>query len=112
MKKKVILILTVLVVALFALGTVFAWELTPNNTVTMPGDSQPFIEKILGALQNAGMIVGTFILVFFGFKYLTAGATEKAKTKEMMAPFLIGAAVIILAPAIANWIWEFAKTTP
>ena len=71
----------------------------------LPSDVITIVGNVLGAVQAVGIIAAVGMLLFAGFKFLTAGAGEKAKAKDMLVPFAIGAGLVALAPAIANWIW-------
>ncbi len=81
------------------------------NSAVAFGSTDPFdkINSVAGTFMNyvqvAGLIVGIFMLVFAGFKFLTSGAGKKAEAKEQIVPLIIGAAIIILAPAIFKMIW-------
>lgn len=85
--------------------------LNPNQQ-TLPGEVTNVVNNILGALQAVGVIVAVGLLIYAGFKYMTAGAGDKAKTKDMLVPFAVGALLIATAPFIANWIFNsIAKTS-
>jgi hypothetical protein len=73
--------------------------------VTLPSQVNDLVGQILGYAKAAGLIVAIGMLTFAGFKYLTAGAGEKAKAKDMFVPLAIGAALVILAPFIGDAIW-------
>ena len=74
---------------------------------SLPSGVGTMAANVFAAIKAACFIVAVFLLVFFGIKYLTAGAGEKAKTKEMLVPFLIGVAILMLAPTLVEWIWGF-----
>ena len=103
MKKKIISLVLTVIMCMLPLTNVLGISV---SDVDIPDGPKEAIENVLGVLQNAGLILGTFILVFFGFKYLTSGAGEKAKTKDMMIPFLVGAGIVMLAPSLAKWFWD------
>ena len=62
--------------------------------------------SILNALSWFAYIIALGVLIFFGIKYLLAGANEKANLKGMLPKYLIGIALIVLcftiAKAVAN----------
>jgi hypothetical protein len=74
--------------------------------VTLPSEVGNLVGQILGYAKAAGLIVAIGMLTFAGFKYLTAGAGEKAKAKDMFVPLAIGAALVILAPFVGEAIWN------
>ena len=103
MSKKMFSLMLTIILSVLPLSTVLGIDV---GGVSIPEGPNKAIENVLGVLQNSGIILGTFILIFFGFKDLTSSAGEKAKTKDMMIPFFIGAAIVMLAPSLAKWFWD------
>lgn len=116
MKKRIISLFLAFVMCVMPFSVCFANDAKKDTidwnggTVGLPTGADTVAVNAFAAIKAVAMIVAVFIIVFFGIKYLTAGAGEKAKTKEMMVPFLIGAALIMLAPNIAEWIWTFGSS--
>ncbi len=112
--KKVTFI-SLLIATLLVFSTVFAFELEGVKPVPPTTEVQGGVQTVLGAAQWIGFIVGIAMIIWVGVKYLTAGAGKKAEVKSTMIPILVGAALVALAPTIANWIFGmFAgdATTP
>ena len=63
------------------------------------------VSNILGGVQVVGIVVAAAMILYAGFKFLTAGAGEKAKAKDMLVPMAVGSILVALAAPIANWIW-------
>jgi len=90
------------------LSTVFASGVgnIQAGSVSLPPEVITVVSNILGAAQAVGVIVAICILLFIGFKYMTAGAGDKAKAKDMIVPFSIGALVVATAPFIGKWVFD------
>ena len=105
-----------LIATLLALSTAFAFEIEGVKPVPPTTEVQGGVQTVLGAAQWIGFIVGIAMIIYVGIKYLTAGAGKKAEVKSTMIPILVGAALVALAPTIANWIFGMfagdAGTTP
>ena len=63
--------------------------------------------KIIGAIQLIGSIVSVLTLVVLGIKYMTGSVEERAEYKKTMMPYVIGAALIFAASALAQVIYGF-----
>ena len=111
MKKSMIF---VLITALLVLSTAFAtYEITGVKPTPPTAEVQGGVQTVLGAAQWIGFIVGIAMIIWVGVKYLTAGAGKKAEVKSTMIPILVGAALVALAPTIAQWVFGmFAGDTP
>ncbi len=93
-------------------STVFATVPSINPTPVPPTPEMvEAVEKILGAAQWIGFVVGVAMIIYVGVKYLTAGAGQKAEVKSTMIPILIGAALVSLAPTIAKWLFGMFATS-
>ncbi len=86
-------------------SSVLAYSISITPTAPTTSGLITGITTILGAAQWIGFIVGVAMIIYVGVKYLTAGAGQKAEVKSTMIPILIGAALVALAPTIANWIF-------
>ena len=108
-QKLFVLIVTVLMV-LMALSQI-CYALTPSNVTptepTQSGDIADLGGRIIGALQTIGVVLAVVLLGILGIKYMIGSAEEKADYKKSMIPYLVGAAVLFLAPTIANIVYTF-----
>ncbi len=75
------------------------------SSQTLPSEVVNVVNNILGAVSAVGIVVAIGMIVYAGFKFLTAGAGEKAKAKDMLVPMIVGGALVALAGPIATWIW-------
>ena len=74
---------------------------TGVNSITNVGNS------IIGILQVVGIVLSVVILIVLGIKYMMGSAEEKAEYKKTMMPYIVGAALIFAASALAQVIYQF-----
>ena len=114
MNKKMLKIVNICLIAMVIISTastaVFALE--PGNLKAkndVPGGSQ--IESVgssvVGILQTVGIVLSVVILIVLGIKYMMGSAEEKAEYKKTMMPYIIGAALIFAASALAQVVFKF-----
>ena len=63
--------------------------------------------SIVGILQVVGIVLSVIILIVLGIKYMMGSAEEKAEYKKTMMPYVVGAALIFAASALAQVIYQF-----
>ena len=76
---------------------------------TNNGELRNKIGKIIGILQWVGIVAGVAIIAVFGIKYMMGSLEEKAEYKKTLIPFVVGAAVLMLAPQIAKLIFSIVE---
>ena len=105
----------------FSKAKVFSSMIAMSNTAlgmsmamaaTFPSKVVTAVNGILGAVTAVGVIVAAGMILYAGFKFLTAGAGEKAKAKDMLVPMCVGAILVAFAGPIANWAWQVIGATP
>ena len=79
--------------------------LANGGAISLPADVVNAIKNVLAAVRTVGIFVAIAMVMWAGFKFLVAGAGEKAKAKEMLVPMVIGAILIIFATSLAEWLW-------
>ena len=102
-------ILTVAPVFAATTGTVDPKTLTGSsnaNTTTM----QNIGNQIITVVSVAGSIVSVIVLIVLGIKYMMGSAEEKAEYKKTLMPYIIGAALVFAASAIAGIVFNFANS--
>ena len=106
MKNKILSLVLTAAMILACTSVCFAWNFGGHTIEATPvGDIQNNITQILGYAQWIGFVVAVAMCIWVGVKYITAGAGDKAKIKDTLIPMLIGAALVALAPVIANAIF-------
>lgn len=65
--------------------------------------------QILGIIQVVGMGISVIMLIVIAMKYMIASVEEKAKLKETLIPYLIGAILLFGGSNILSIIVKFAK---
>ena len=116
MKKKTIKILLVMIMLIVAFTvTVNAATSGKDPTgYTGGGASVDRIEglgnKIIQIVSVIGSIASVIVLVVLGIKYMMGSAEEKAEYKKTLLPYIIGAALVFAASAIAGIVFNFATS--
>ncbi len=73
-------------------------------------DMKSIASKVLGVVQVVGYAVALIILSISGIKYMFAATAEKAKIKEQLVPYAIGAIILFGASVIIGIVSNFAQT--
>ena len=113
MNKKMVKIFTSIIVLMMVISiSISSFALEPGNMkgntstqgtteITNVGNS------IIGILQVVGIVLSVVILIVLGIKYMMGSAEEKAEYKKTMMPYIVGAALIFAASALAQVIYQF-----
>ncbi len=114
MNKKMVKIVNICLIAIFAISIasapVFALQpkdVTASNTVNGATEIQNVGNSIVGILQTVGIVLSVVVLIVLGIKYMMGSAEEKAEYKKTMMPYLVGAALIFAASALAQVVFQF-----
>ncbi len=111
MKKltKIMSVLLIVVMLISVANTVLA-----TTPAEISGTSVSGIEgltnvgnQIVTILTTIGIIASVIVLIVLGIKYMMGSAEEKAEYKKTMMPYVIGAALVFAASAIANILYNF-----
>ena len=108
--KKLIKILSILLVFMTVVMTMSASFATDIDTGSLKGDSNNVDvgtisvigNKIATILRNVGIVISVIILMILGLKYMMGSAEEKAEYKKTMIPYVVGAGLLFGASAIAG----------
>lgn len=63
---------------------------------------------VLGVVRNVGVIISVIALSIIGLKYMLGSIEEKAKYKETLKPFLIGAIILAAGTTLVDYIYQIA----
>jgi len=114
MNKKMVKIVNICLIAMVIISTastaVFALEpgnITAKNAVTGSTQIENVGKSIVGILQTVGIVLSVVVLIVLGIKYMMGSAEEKAEYKKTMMPYLVGAALIFAASALAQVVFKF-----
>ena len=115
--KKVskILSLALITIMLICVATnVFAATAGVSDPSTLTGKDVSGLTKvtnvgnqIITILTTIGVIASVIVLIVLGIKYMMGSAEEKAEYKKTMMPYVIGAALVFAASAIAGMLYSF-----
>ena len=89
-------------------------DFTKAITPTDPGaDASTKIKSVAGnvlyILQAVGMVAGVAIVAYMGIKYITSSPDGKAEIKKQAFIYIGGAALLMLAPTVANLVFNAVK---
>ncbi len=114
MNKKMLKIVNICLIAIFVITivstSVFAIEpkdVVSNGTVQGATEIGSVGNSIVGILQTVGIVLSVVVLIVLGIKYMMGSAEEKAEYKKTMMPYLVGAALIFAASALAQVVYQF-----
>ena len=107
MKKTIKIISAVLIciTVIMAASPVFALntsEIDTDNSTVGSDKIKSVGSTIATILRNVGIVVAVVILMVLGLKYMMGSAEEKAEYKKTMIPYVVGAALLFGASAIAG----------
>ncbi len=113
MSPKTIKILSAIFVAIMVVSmTISSFALEPGQI--KPGSNVPGATEIqnvggsiVGILQTVGIVLSVVVLIVLGIKYMMGSAEEKAEYKKTMIPYVVGAALIFAASALAQVVYKF-----
>lgn len=122
MKKKISLILTfVMIISLFigttnlyaadgGLNTVIDGMKNASTISTADAGSNvaKAINDVIGLLQITGTGISVIVVTMLGIKYLIASPSEKADTKKMIMPILIGCILLFGAVNLVAIVADFS----
>ena len=117
MKKlsKIIPVILMIMMVISTATTVFAAPIAGGvNPTDLTGASvegtskiQSLGNQIITILSTVGSVAAVIVLIVLGIKYMMGSAEEKAEYKKTLMPYVIGAALIFAASAIAGILYGF-----
>ncbi len=113
MNKKMVKIFTSIIVLMMVISiSISSFALEPgdmNGNTSTQGTTEitNVGNSIIGILQVVGIVLSVVILIVLGIKYMMGSAEEKAEYKKTMMPYIVGAALIFAASALAQVIYQF-----
>ena len=118
MKKTIKVMFSILLMAImifFSLMPIFAATGAPDPTELKGKEvNVESMENIGGQVITivsvAGSIIAVIVLIVLGIKYMMGSAEEKAEYKKTLLPYIVGAAFVFAASALAGIIYNFANS--
>jgi len=127
MKRRLIRIMVILVTIITIASIIntnsYAGVDIPNSIITgmkaanngasggTSSHTAEVINNIIGLIQAAGSGIALIVIALMGIKYMLAAPSEKADTKKMIMPVIIGCVLLFGAANLAAIIENFATTT-
>ncbi len=116
MKKlvKILSFLTMLMILVSVATSVFAAPPNPNtytgnDSYEGTGSIATIGNQLIQIISTIGSVASVIVLVIIGIKYMMGSAEEKAEYKKTLMPYVIGAALVFAASAIAGIIFGFTQ---
>ena len=116
MKKlvKVLSFLTMLMILVSVATSVLAVAPNPNaytgnDSYNGTGSITTIGNQLIQIISTIGSVASVIVLVIIGIKYMMGSAEEKAEYKKTLMPYVIGAALVFAASAIAGIIFGFTQ---
>ena len=119
MNKKVLRVITILLMAILVVGAcvspVMAKIEAPNPNDFSGGDSSgakdsanSIVAALIDIFQVVGVGVAVIMLVMLAIKYLSAAPNEKAEIKKSVSIYVLGAVLLFAASGILEIVQKFA----
>lgn len=110
--SKVMLVAMVMVMLVSYITPVLAVSPSTAINTTVNTDTSGlsnFAGSLANILTTAAMIVSVIVLMVLGIKYMMGSAEEKAEYKKVLIPYIVGAALVFGASAIADFVFKMLK---
>ena len=117
MNKKLLKITAIIAMVVLTILSVtvssFAANFSPANLsgktdgVAGTNEIKNVGNSVIGILQVVGIVLSVVVLIVLGIKYMMGSAEEKAEYKKTMIPYVVGAALIFAASALAQVVFQF-----
>lgn len=121
-KRNIIINILILLISIIMLSTVIipnycyaedslGLEDLDNYKGTNPGSTK-LVNKantIMAYIRNIGIVLSVVILIIIGIKYMLGSTEEKAKYKETLLPYIIGAFLLFTGSLIPQLIYDFMQ---
>ncbi|MBP3502111.1 MAG: hypothetical protein J6K42_01330 [Clostridia bacterium] len=69
-----------------------------------------YTNRILGSLSVFGIVASVISLFIVGFKFITAGATEKAEYQKHLLPIVLGILLMVFLTSILGVLSSFGES--
>ena len=84
-----------------------SWK--PDNPDQNSDTFNKMVGKILGALQNFGIIASVISLMIIGLRTMYGSLEDKSHYKELLPTFFIGVFILLSCTTIPNIIYQIAS---
>lgn len=108
MKKFMLRVMPIVLVAVFVLGNI-AWAADPFNPTGSVGSVDKMVNNIWGTVLTILRILAVAAIVYAGVKYMFASAENKADIKSGMLGLVVGAILVFGASIVVDLIMKAAN---
>ncbi len=115
MKKKIIKILTTLILIIFICTNILyvnAFDFQGYDPRKSGSSSSAFFGKagvVIGWISTLGIVIAVIALTVMGLKFMLNGVEEKAEYKKSMIPYIIGCFMLMAASIVVKLIANVAE---
>ena len=81
-------------------------KMTGDDSINTGGITE-IGNSIITILTTIGVVASVIVLIVIGIKYMLGSPEEKAEYKKTLMPYVIGAALVFAASAIAQIVYQF-----
>ena len=110
--KKMLLIITIILILVFIpliSNAISANSYKPNVDFKGTKSINSKLSIILGMIRNIGIVIGVISLSIIGLKFMFGSVEEKAKYKETLIPWTVGAIVLMVGTTMVSVIYNIAS---
>jgi len=106
--KKIVSIVVVMIMSLIILNN-FTFAYDPGNIEPDHSNTEMVVNvgnDIAGIIQVVGVISSVIVIAILGIQYMLGSLEEKAKYKETLMPYFIGAVLVFAASSISQLVFD------
>ena len=114
LSKMISILLIIMMLISFGTTVLAAAVEGVESPATMTGKAVPGTaqitsigNQIITILTVVGVVASVIVLIVLGIKYMMGSAEEKVEYKKTMMPYIIGAALVFAASALAGMLYSF-----
>ena len=105
----IMMLLSLATTVVMASGAITPSEIGPDKSTLSVSSIEGLGNDIVRILSTIGIVVSVAVLIVLGIKYMVGSAEEKAEYKKTLLPYVIGAALVFAASAIAQIVYNFTS---
>lgn len=107
--KKMIIVLTICFFTIILnVSTIYAFTVSDLTGTTFSNSELSGVgNSLITIITTIGSVVSVIVLIILGLKYMMGSVEEKAAYKKTLLPYVIGAALVFAASAIAGILYSF-----
>ena len=115
MKKKIVLVFSIIVMAIFNINICYAEDYTAglkNQLYSIGTSGKPLFDTgayIVGYIVYVAIAISVIVLMIKAIKFITSSPEGKAEVKKELMPWSIGIIILFTMRIALNFIINFAQ---